>query len=243
MKGRLRPTNKIFTESNSVNNRFINDSVIEQYDSYVSKLLKDCNTWKVIALFSLIMLIISLCVLGKANSLPRTELVVIGVNDLGQAKYYGKTSGFSYDGYVDMHENIIRDILTTFIQNTYTISADSDLMYQNFVDCLYFLPYEKRKNYNLEIKQTDPFSLVGRFKQTIEIETIICISEKTYQVDWYNIETDMSGYREKRYKKRGLFTMQQLSAEQYNKLTEEERTKNPTGTYIIDYNIVDVKEK
>ena len=141
MKGRLRPTNKIFTESNSVNNRFINDSVIGQYDSYVSKLLKDCNTWKVIALFSLIMLIVSLCVLGKANSLPRTELVVIGVNDLGQAKYYGKTSGFSYDGYVDMHENITRDILTTFIKNTYTISADSDLMYQNFVDCLSDVQY------------------------------------------------------------------------------------------------------
>lgn len=239
---RLSPKNGAnASDSGIAQSRFIDDEVIKQYDSLISCKIKDCNVWRLIAFVCLGFLIISLIVLAKTATLPKTELVVIGVNDIGQARYYGKVEGESYSGY-DMKESIVKNVLETFVKKTFTISIDADYMRQNFVDCLYFLQAEKRRNYNLEVNQTDPFSQVGRIKQNVKIETIIPISENTYQVDWYNIQNDMSGLRQWEFKKRGLFTLFKLNAEQYNKLTEAERTKNPMGIYIIDYNIVDVEK-
>lgn len=171
---------------------------------------------------------------------PRTELVVVSVNDVGEARFVGNTRGIKMDDY-GMRENCVKNILSKYIWNTYNISKDSDLMYENFKNTLYFLDSKKRKSYMRMINSEDPFSDVGRIKRTTEIETIIPISKSSYQADFFIKECELTGYGEKVKKMRGIFSLAQLDTEGYTKLTDEERGHNPLAIYITDYNIVEVK--
>lgn len=240
-KGRLRPKAEVYTPNTLDKTRFNNDKVIEQYDSLISKQIAEANAWRLVGLLCLIMLLISLGFLIYTINLPKTELVVIGVNDIGETKYYGASGGISYDGY-DMKNSIISNILTNFIEKRYKITTDGNLMYNNYRDCMYYLEEKKRRVFELEINNSDPFALVGMLKQEVKIETIIPVSESTYQVDWINISQELSGYGYTEEKFRGVFTMMKMNAEQYNNLDEKVRVKNPMGIYITDYSIVKVEK-
>ena len=217
-----------------------NKKVMDQYDSLFSKFLSDANFWRFTSLVTLVCLVIAFFTIYYAFHLPQTELVVVSVNDIGEVSYVGKTRGISKEQY-DIEENVIKNILNKFLFNTYTISKDSDYMYQCFKTNLYFLDSAKRKAYMKKINDTDPFSDVGRIKRSVRCETIIPISEKSYQVDFYVLESEISGYGEKETKMRGIFSLAKLDEEGYNSLSDEEIKINPLGIYITDYNIVEVK--
>lgn len=238
MKIKWKP--ETYTIKGNIENKIIFDETVAEYDGLISKLHADCNAWRFVGLVCLLMLCASLGILIYTLKLPKTELVVVGVNDIGEARYYGKTRGISYDDY-DMKGAAIKNILTTYIENTYTITTDSQYMYNNYVKAMNYLAESKRRFYELDIKNEDPFSMVGLVKRNPEIETIIPVSESTYQVDFYIVESDMDGYGKRRTKKRGIFTLFKLSAKDYNNLEEKRKVLNPLGIYITDYNIVDVE--
>lgn len=242
MAGRLRYRNAVYTPSGSNVTKFTNDDVIKQYDSYVSKLIADCNAWRLVALACVILIALALAFLAYTIHLPQTKLVVIGVNDIGQTKYYGETSGISYDGY-ELKDNIIQNMLTDFIKKTYLVTTDSELMYNNFTEAMSLLDQAKRRNYEMMIKDTDPFSQVGKIKRTASIESIIPVSSSSYQVDWTNTESDIDGYYSTQRHYKGIFTLQKVTAKQYNEMKKEERIKNPMGIFITDYTIVDKEEE
>ena len=240
MEGRIQHSVKSYIKRGKYPSH-TQDAILAEYDGYVSYLLHSADTWRFIAIFSMVLFIGCIIVLAITATLPKTELVVVGVNDVGEARYYGKAGNFNYDGY-DMKESIVGNILTLFIERTYTISADNDYMVQEMTKCLYFLPEGKRRAYNYEINERDPFSLVGLMKQEVKIETIIPVSENVYQVDWYTIQKDVRTLVESEKKWRGLYTLIKLNSSQYNSLNEEERTMNPMGIYIKDYTITEVKK-
>ena len=237
---RIKWKPEVYTIKGNVDNKLIFDQTIAEYDGLVSKLHADCNAWRFVGLVCLLLFAGCIGILIYTLKLPKTELVVVAVNDLGEAKYYGTTRGLSFDEY-DIKEAAIKNILQTFIENTYTVTTDSQYMYNGFVKCMNYLEENKRKYYELEIKNNDPFQLVGKIKRNVEIETIIPVSESTYQVDWWNIQSDLDGYRVTKEKKRGIFTMNRLSARDYNTLDEKKKILNPLGIYITDYNIVTVE--
>lgn len=238
---RLRAKNEVYTSSGIDVTRFNNDECIKQYDSLMSKLLHDCNTWRLIALSALVLFLASLIVLTIAMNQPETELVVIGVNDIGQTKYYGKARGISYEGY-NNKDDICKNIITMFIKATYQITTDAQLMYQDFTDVMYYLQSDKRRAYEAEINAKDPFSDVGRIKRYSEIESIVPITGSSYQVEWKTYISDMKGYDVETYRYRGTVSLTKMSAAQYQKLSEEIRVKNPMGIYITDFNFVELKD-
>ena len=239
---RIKWKPETYTIKGNVENKIIFDETIAEYDGLISKLHADCNAWRFVGLCSLLMFCASIGILIYQSTLPKTELVVVGVNDLGEARYYGRTPGLSFDQY-DIKEVAIKNIIETYIECTYKISTDSQYMYNNYVRAMNYLDENKRKFYELDIKNEDPFSLVGQLKRDAEIETIIPVSESTYQVDFFVTESDMDGFRKNEKKKRGIFTFSRLSAKDYNAMEERRRILNPLGIYITDYSVVDVNNK
>lgn len=236
---RLRAKNEFYTPAGKDVTRGNTDEVIRQYDGLISKYNADASAWRKVGFISIGLFAACVICLIYTINLPKTELVVVGVNDIGQTRYYGKTGGISYDGY-DMKESIIKNIVNEFIKGTYTITADPEYMYNNYSDCMFYLDENKRRYYEMEIQQTDPFSHVGEYKQNVKIESVIPTSSSTYQVDFFLITSDMAGYGLKEKRMRGILSFRKLTAEQYNKTNETLRIKNPMGIYITDYSITEI---
>lgn len=242
MKGRLKPNpNAVFTPHGGAEGKFMKEDSSGKYDSILSNFMVDRNVWRLIAIIAVSALVACLGLLGYMMTLPETELVVIGVNDIGETKYYGSTRGISYDGY-DNKDDIISNILTDFLKKTYTVTTDGELMYNNYAQAMCYLESGKRRSYEADIRDRDPFKDVGRIKNVVTVETVIPVSKSSYQVDWTEVTTELHGFQSEVVKKRGIFTFRRLTAKQYNALDEKTRMNNPMGIYITDYNIV-VKDK
>lgn len=213
-----------------------------EYSDVISKYNADAVAWRKIAVFSLFLVLIAFGLLLYTVNLPDTELVVIGVNDIGEARYYGKTSGFNYDGY-NMKAAMVKNMLTDYVKWTEEIPNDSQLLYNNIVRARHYLNEDTKRKLDIEVKANDPFSDVGRIRRTVEMETVIPLSNMSYQVDYKVVETDMQGMSMKVYLYRAIFTLIKISSRQYNSMSEKERVLNPMGIYITDMQKVAKNER
>lgn len=240
MKGRLRPNpNAVFTPQGGIQTRFETDlKATGMYDSIISNFMADRNVYRLIAIVACVLLVGCFALLAYVSTRPETELVVIGVNDIGETKYYGPAKGLSYDGY-EVKEYIVSNLLQDFVKKTFTVSVDGELMYNNFAAAMCYLESDRRRNYELEIKERDPFKDVGRIKNVVTIETVIPVSGFSYQVDWSEGWQELHGGKTGVVRKRGIFTLRKVTAKQYNKLSDDIKVANPTGIFITDYNIVE----
>ena len=241
MAGRLRAKFEVYNSGTKDLSRF-NDTtdLIKQYDSLYSKFLHDANAWRLVGILSVLLLAASIGVLFYTVRLPREKLVVVSVNDIGQASYIGYTTGVPFNEF-SKRESCIENVLDTFIKNTYQVTTDPEYMYECFSLCTYYLEAEKRKAYINEINTTDPFSEVNKLKRNADIESIIKVSENTYQVDFKTRSSNLSNNYVLGNTYRGIFSIVCLNEDQYKNLTEKERRKNPLGIYITDYTIVELK--
>lgn len=200
------------------------------WDSLIGEERNEKIAWRRVAILSMFCFVLSLITLIYTANLPKTVPMIVTVAPWGEAKYIGDVSGHSY-GNIRIPDVAIQYQLRDFIMKLRSISRDSEVLYQNITDC-----YEKVTNnaasiMTVEVRKEDPFSLVGKTRRTVSIESILRISTETWQVDW--IETT-TGTPNKIERMRGLFTVKILEP------TEKQRIKNPLGIYIDDYDMTNI---
>ena len=241
MAGRLRHKSEMYSQGGDVNTVWEKDPVLKEYDSLLSKQIADCNSWRFVGIVAVLMLVVLCFCFVYLGLKPKREFMVIGVNDIGQVRYYGNVAGKSFDEFTDV-EKVLKYNITQFLKGRFTVTSDSDVMYENFRNCLYYLDSSRRQAFISEINSEDPFSLVGRLKKNVRIDTIIPLSKSSFQVEFYTTESEMTGQRAITLRWRAVFSFIKLSVQQYSALDEKEYLHNASGFYINDYNIEQVKE-
>jgi type IV secretion system protein VirB5 len=218
-----------------VQSRF--SSLIGQDDDYVNKLMKDNRTWQLIGLCAVLMLVFTVIGWFYIASRKTETVMVIEVNELGRARYAGKVTGGTFlDGY-GIKDYMIESVIADFVEYTRSIYADGDVMNNNYRRAANHLSNELKEKLRNELIEEDPFAQIGRTKRIVVIESAIRMTKATWQFDWYDIVTDLSGRELRRIRMRGMFTV--AAQEPQN---EAERTANPLGIFIVDYNIIQVNE-
>lgn len=240
MAGRLRHKSEMYSQGGKAITAWEKDRVLDEYDSLLSKQVADANAWRFVGIVAVLMLVVMCFCFVYLGLKPKREFMVIGVNDIGQVRYYGNVAGKSFDQFVDV-EKVLKYNITQFLNGRFTITTDSDVMYENFRNCLYYLDSSRRQAFISEVNAEDPFSEVGRVKKNVKIDTIIPLSKSSFQVEFYTTESEMTGQRSKTVRWRAVFTFVKLSVEQYSNLDENEYLHNASGFYINDYNIEEVK--
>lgn len=240
MKGKLKPKTEVHGIGGDTHTSWGMDAVLKEYDGMISKLMAESNTWRIVGMCAVALFAAVVVLLIVDFNKPKTDLIVIGVNDVGEAKYYGSVKGKSFSDY-EYTENAIKKMLETFIKGYYTISTDEDLMYENLNECCYYLDTNRRETFVKEVNQKDPFSSVGIIKRNASIDTVIPITKESYQIEWYVTESNLNGERKKVEHYRGVFSLKKISVEKYKKLKDQEKIYNPYGMYITDYSIQKVR--
>jgi len=232
---RIQSKEMFRSASGPVETRF--NRVINQYDQYINKLIKESRTWQLVGLCAVVMILGTIvgwfCVLSIRKEIP----IVIEVNELGRAKYIGDISGKSYlQGYT-VKDYMIESVLRDFIAHTRNIYADQEIMSQNYRQAAAWCSNELKVKLRDELVAEDPYAMIGRIKRTVSIESGIKITNASWQYDWFDVTSDIYGKEISQLRYRGMFTVAIKEPQ-----TENERFNNPLGVYIVDYNISKINE-
>jgi type IV secretion system protein VirB5 len=232
---RIQPKEIFRSTSGSVETSF--DRVINQYDQYINKLIKDNRAWQIAGICSVIMILGTIIGWFMILNMQKEIPVVIEVNELGRAKYIGEINSKSYLRGYTVKDYMIESVLRDFIAYTREIYADQDVMTKNYQQAASWCSSETRVKLRDDLISEDPVSMAGRYRRTVSIESGIKVTNNTWQYDWFDSINDLYGKEISRLRYRGIFTV--LIKEPQ---TENERFNNPLGIYIVDYNISRINE-
>lgn len=190
--------------------------------------------WKMIAIISVSLLLISFLVMIYAINLPRTVPMVITVSDWGEAKYVGEIGKLNYDG-IKVPKIAIEYQIRKFVINKYSISSDYTVTRNNLKDCYASLTQTSAQKLSEELGSDNPLKNIGKVIKNVEIQSILNLSKNSYQVDFTVSSTSMNGKLLKSERKRGVLSIDLMEP------AEEDKILNPLGIYITNFDFTDIK--
>lgn len=198
------------------------------YEDSLREVQRKYKVWQMIGIASFAVLVISIAVCMKTATLPKTNPLVIYVSDWGEAKYMGDASKMSYTG-LKVPQVAVEYQMRKFVNNIYSLSTDGIIVKNNLTDCYSSVTAECAEKLTSHLKADDPRKKVGQVIRTVDVESIIKLSQKSYQIDFVVTEQERSGKVKGRTRMRGVLEIEFLTP------AAEDMEKNPLGIYISNF--------
>jgi type IV secretion system protein VirB5 len=164
----------------------------------------------------------SLCFFIYAVRLQKTVPVLINVMPSGEAQFLGEVRQTAA---LQAPESAIVFQVRQFISGLRSVSTDYQVLYNNIEQCYAMITSGYAPVMTRMLRESSPFDLVGKTRRTVEIESILHITARSYQVDWIETAIDNAANRTTR-RMRALVSVRLLP------VTDENIKKNPLGIYI-----------
>lgn len=205
-----------------------NMTPLQLYEETVRMMKMKDDKWKYFAIATFGCLVLAIAVLAWAVSLPKTVPLVISVSDWGEAKYVGDVSKLSYSG-MKIPDVAIEYQLTKFVKKLMEVSTDSSIVKENLIDCYASVTQVCSEKLTAQLKADDPRSKVGKTVRKVDVESILKLSNKSYQVDFIVNDMEKNGKLKSKSRMRGVLELDFLEP------VESDKILNPLGIYISNY--------
>lgn len=202
------------------------DTPAQRYIKIVKAQQSGERKWKIFTALSFGCLVAAIAALIWALTLPKTVPMVITVSDWGEAKYVGNVSSYSYNG-LKVPPVAIEYQLRKFVDHMFAIPSDSSILRTNLEDCYASLTNDAANKFTDTIRADNPKDHFGKMTRTVEIETILKLSDKSYQLDFFLDST--AGTTKTRQRMRGVISTELLEP------SESDQIRNPLGIYITNF--------
>jgi type IV secretion system protein VirB5 len=206
---------------------------LTEYDRIIGEQCRENKTWRRIAVISAAAYFVSLAIVVYAISRPATVQLVITVSDWGEAKYLGNIARYSYAG-ITVPDVAIQYQLRRFVTNMYTIPADAAVLRANIEDCYACLTGASAQKLSARLREKNPFEDIGIHTVRVEIESILEITEKSYQVDFIITNSRPNETQVRRERMRGTLTVELLEPDQ------DDLILNSLGIYIVAFDFTKI---
>jgi len=191
------------------------------YADILSDKMQEMKWWRsIIGVGILVLSLANFILFVSTASRQQTVPVLVNVMPTGQAQFLGEVR----QGQMQVPEEAIVFQVRTFITNLRSISIDPQVIYNNINDIYAMVTSSYEPILTSMLRADSPFDHVGRIRRSVEIETIIRITQETYQVDWIDVVFDGSFRRDTRM--RALVTVRLLP------VTAQSARSNPLGIYV-----------
>jgi len=124
--------------------------------------------------------------------------------------------------------------LRRFVSNLYTIPTDSEVLRQNLTDCYSCLTGNSAQKLSNRLRNENPFEVLGNFTQRVEIESVLVLPGKSYQVDFIVSTSRPNDTNTRKSRMRGTLTVELLAP------PEEDIVANPLGIYIVGFDFAKI---
>jgi type IV secretion system protein VirB5 len=184
--------------------------------------INETKKWRSVAMLSLLSLIINFCMFIYAVRQQKTVPVLINVMPSGESQYLGEVR---QNGEVQIPEAAILYQIRKFIANLRNVSTDYQVLYNNIDECFAMVTSSYSPVLSQQLRNSNPFDLVGQIRRTVEIESVLNITARSYQINWTETVLESSS-SPKTARMRAVITVRLLPA------TDASIKKNPLGIYI-----------
>jgi len=192
--------------------------------------MKETTLWRRSVFVNAVLFIIALILFFYSVSRQQTIPVLVNVMPSGESQYLGEVR---QTGSIQVPEAAIHYEIRKYISNLRTISTDYQVVYQNIDDCFAMVA----ANYSPILRQTllsaSPFDLVGKIRRTVEIESVLNITGRSYQVNWTETVIESSS-GPKNSKMRAVVTIRLMTP------TSATITRNPLGIYVENFEMTEL---
>ncbi len=226
-------TNKVNTEEKSNNNPYINAR--RTWNDYISSETATKKLWQIVALLSLSGCLLSIGGIIYIGSQSKFTPYVIEIDQLGRSQFSGVIPQYN-----TQDPKIVQIQIMDFINDVRTVSLDT--AYQlNMVNRAYAkvenntpASIKLSEYYQADNQKNNPFKRVTKENVSLDITTILNITDDTYQVEWEEITRSTQGRILKKEKFKATITIYFVDN---SSLSFDTLKNNPLGLYIKDFNI------
>lgn len=196
------------------------------WDDRIGSASKQAYNWRLFALGTLLISII--LAIGLIIQSTKSQIKPYRVNMYadGSAQAVGPVPEYI------PQEPEIKYFLSQFVQKTRTMPIDPIVWKQNWLSAYGFLTQVSAVKMNELIKKENLSAKLGSETRQVDINSIVPLSEKTYQIRWKEIRFTSQGGLIENYSMIGIFTI--IFIEPKN---EKAIINNPLGLYIQDFSL------
>lgn len=207
-------------------------NALDEYERLMGDQRRQTQTWRSVALVSQIINIIGIILIIWAFNLPKSEPIFISVNDIGETRYIGGAKASSSQVSPIMIESVVRK----FITNLYTIPSDSNVLKNNLLENYAYLNNNAAAKLSSLLKADNPFDIFGTQTQSVQIESVLLLSESSYQIDFVLTSSRLDATNKRTFYKRAILSTALLAP------SEDDILINPAGIYIIDFDVTNIEK-
>ena len=183
--------------------------------------VKECQLWRKSTFIHSGLFILSLIFFLISISQQQTVPVLVNVMPSGETQYLGEVRNSNFQ----VPDSAVHYQVRKFITNLRTISTDHMVVYNNIDECFHMVASNYSTILRRILTENSPFELVGRVRRTVDIESVLLVTGRSYQINWTETVIDSStGQRTSRF--RAVVTII-LSTP-----TSQTIIRNPLGIYI-----------
>jgi len=234
MTGTKITTKEVITINGEAQTRF--NKVIKQYDNFIEKIINDNRTWRLITLGAVAIVILSIIGWFTALNMKKESLLIVEVNELGRAKFIGEMTGKAQYDQSMIKDYMVEALIIDYLNYTRNIILDAEIMGRNYVKAQKWCSRSMAEKTKNDIIDMEVGKYIGKIKRFVSVESILRLSNYSWQFDWFDIDQDMMGEELGKVRYRGVFTIIKEAPD------EKMKYDNPLGVYIVDYSITRVNE-
>jgi type IV secretion system protein VirB5 len=194
----------------------------ERYGSYV----KAAAAWRLVGMLSILMSLISFSYALYLSTQVRLVPYIVEVDKLGAAVSGGVPQAIEY-----ADPRVVRATLGGFISSFRSVTPDA-VVQKQYIDRTYALlraSDPSTEKVNAWFRASSPFERARTATVSIEVNNVVALSNRSYQIDWTEFERDRKGKEIGTRRFRAVATVT-LTAPQ----DEEVIRLNPIGLYLAD---------
>jgi type IV secretion system protein TrbF len=192
--------------------------------------IKETQKWRQSTYLHFVFFIISLILFFVAVSKQQTVPVLVNVMPSGESQYLGEVR---QNGNFTVPEAAIYYQIRTFVHNLRSISTDFDILYSNIDDCFQMATPTYSPIMRSMLLSASPFDLIGKQRRTVDIESVLHVTGRSYQINWTESVIEPSS-SPKNSKMRAVVTIKLVVP------TDASIKRNPLGIYIENFEMTEL---
>jgi len=210
-------------------NPFITESDKAYADILLDK-IKETQMWRKSSYVHIGLFIIALILFFVALSRQQTIPVLVNVMPSGESQYLGEVR---QNGSFNVPDAAIHYQIRAFVHNLRSVSTDYQVLYSNIDDCFQMVTSNYSPILRRMLLDSSPFELVGKIRRTIDIESVLHVTGRSYQINWTEsvLESQSSP---KNTKMRAVVTIRLVLP------TDATIKRNPLGIYIENFEMTEL---
>lgn len=159
---------------------------------------------------------------------------VVEVNETGQVRTVGQIPQQPYTP----SQDVLKSMVAQWLQDVRNLTLDPVVEQRKWWRAYDFITGSAATLLNDYVKEVEPVKHIGHMTAIIEIETVLALSERAFQVNWTETVVDIEQQRKATSKYSGIFHTVVVPWATLPAKRREPRKmlNNPLGLYIVNFN-------